>query len=219
MGRSHYRWLLAFYDSRIELSMLRIGLTGGIGSGKSTVCNIFRELGAPIIDSDVIARELVAPGAEALKQIAVLFGQQVLQEDGQLDRKQMRELVFSNQASREQMESILHPLIRQEMERQINLLNTPYVILAIPLLLEKGWQQQLDRVLVVDCSVELQRQRALKRDGSSEQTIDQIIASQIQRDARIAAADDLINNSGSHHALREQVETLHHRYLSLSINN
>lgn len=199
--------------------MLRIGLTGGIGSGKSSVCTIFHELGAPIIDSDIIARELVVPGSMALKQIEGCFGQQLLQEDGSLDRKQMRELVFSNQAQREQLESILHPLIRQEMERQINRLNAPYIILAIPLLLEKGWQQQLDRVLVVDCSVELQRQRALMRDSSSVQTIDRIIASQISRDARIAAADDLIDNSGSYEALRDQVETLHHRYLELSANN
>jgi dephospho-CoA kinase len=199
--------------------MLRIGLTGGIGSGKSTVCALFHELGAPIIDSDIIARALVAPGSMALEQIAECFGQQLLQEDGSLDRRQMRELVFSNQARREQLESILHPLIRQEMERQISRLNAPYIILAIPLLLEKGWQQQLDRVLVVDCSEELQRQRALKRDNSPVQTIDRIIASQIQRDARIAAADDLIDNSGSYEALRDQVETLHHRYLVLSANN
>lgn len=199
--------------------MLRIGLTGGIGSGKSTVCALFHELGAPVIDSDVIARTLVAPGSAALGQIAERFGKQLLQEDGSLDRKQMRELVFSNQSKREQLESILHPLIRQEIERQISQLNAPYIIVAIPLLLEKGWQQQLDRVLVVDCSEELQRQRALKRDNSPVQTIDRIIASQIQRDARIAAADDLIDNNRSYEALRHQVETLHYRYLELSANN
>jgi dephospho-CoA kinase len=199
--------------------MLNIGLTGGIGSGKSTVCTIFRELGVPVIDSDEIARELVAPGSAALQQITAHFGTQLLQEDGRLDRKQMRELVFNNPHKREQLEAILHPLIRQEMERQITLIHAPYLILAIPLLLEKGWQQQLDRVLVVDCSEGLQRQRATRRDDSSVHTIDHIIASQIPRSARLAAADDLIDNSGSAASLRAQVEALHHRYLALSAIN
>jgi dephospho-CoA kinase len=199
--------------------MLLIGLTGGIGSGKSTVCDLFHKLGVPIIDSDKIARELVAPGTPALEQIARLFGAQLLLEDGSLNRGKMREIVFANKDKRKQLEAILHPLIRQEMERQISLLNTPYVILAIPLLLEKGWQQQLDRVLVIDCSEELQRQRARERDGSSAKTIEQIIASQIPRDRRIAAADDLIDNSGSRDSLRKQIETLHHRYLALHTNN
>lgn len=199
--------------------MLRIGLTGGIGSGKSTVCDLFHKLGVPIIDSDKIARELVAPGTAALEQIAGLFGAKLLLEDGSLDRKQMRELVFANESKREQLEAILHPLIRQEMERQITLLTSPYVILAIPLLLEKGWQHQLDRVLVIDCSEELQRQRARERDGSSTKTIERIIVSQIPRERRIAAADDLIDNSGARDSLRKQIETLHRRYLTLSTNN
>lgn len=199
--------------------MLRIGLTGGIGSGKSTVCAIFRELGVPVIDSDEIARELVAPGSAALQQITTRFGPQVVRDDGSLDRQQMRELVFNDPGKREQLEAILHPLIRQEMERQIALLHAPYLILAIPLLLEKGWQQQLDRVLVIDCSEELQRQRAARRDGSPAQTIDRIIASQIERDARLAAADDRIDNGGSLASLRAQVEALHHHYLALSSRN
>jgi dephospho-CoA kinase len=199
--------------------MLRIGLTGGIGCGKSTVCEIFHELEVPIIDTDSIARELVAPGTAALQKIAQLFGTQVLLEDGSLDRQQMRELVFANANKREQLEDILHPLIRQEMARQITLLNSPYVILAIPLLLEKGWQQQLDRVLVVDCSEVQQRQRAGERDGSAAQTIERIIASQIPRAARVAAADDLIDNSGSRESLQEQIEKLHRHYLALSANN
>ena len=199
--------------------MLRIGLTGGIGSGKSTVCDIFRELGVPIIDSDEIARDLVEPGTPALQQITRLFGTQVLLEDGHLDRAQMRELVFGSECKREQLESLLHPLIRQEMQRQISTLNTPYVILAIPLLLEKQWQQQLDRVLVIDCSEAQQRERANKRDGSSLQTIERIIASQIQREDRVSAADDIIDNSGALDSLHAQVERLHHRYLTLGANN
>ena len=196
--------------------MLRIGLTGGIGRGKSSVCTIFHELGVPIIDSDEIARDLVKPGSEALQQIAALFGDQVIQQDGSLDRPRMREIVFNDKGKREQLETLLHPLIRQEMQQQINLLDSVYVILAIPLLVEKGWQHQLDRVLVVDCSETLQKERAGKRDGSSIQTIERIIASQIQRDARIVAADDIIDNSGSLKSLRNQVEVLHHRYLALA---
>ena len=199
--------------------MLRIGLTGGIGSGKSTVCDIFRELEVPIIDSDEIARDLVEPGSHALQQIIHLFGAQVLLEDGRLDRAQMRELVFGSECKRKQLESLLHPLIRQEMQRQISTLNAPYVILAIPLLLEKQWQQQLDRVLVIDCSEAQQRERANKRDGSSRQTIERIIASQIQRKDRVSAADDIIDNSGALDSLRVQVERLHHRYLTLGANN
>ena len=199
--------------------MLRIGLTGGIGSGKSSVCEIFRGLGIPIIDSDIIARTLVEPGSPALQQIALLFGEQVLQQDGGLNRAKMRELVFNNEQQREQLESLLHPLIRQQMQQHISRLDSPYVILAIPLLLEKGWQQQLDRVVVVDCSEEQQRERAAQRDGSSAQTINQIIASQISRDKRIAAADDIIDNSRTLESLRSQISTLHQRYLAMAANN
>lgn len=199
--------------------MLRIGLTGGIGSGKSTICHIFHEFGIPIIDSDVIARELVEPGRPALQQIVTLFGEQVLQQDGSLNRAKMRELVFSNEQHRKQLESLLHPLIRLEMQQQISTLDSPYVILAIPLLFEKGWQQQLDRVVVVDCREEQQRERSGLRDGSSTQTIEQIIASQISRDKRLAAADDIIDNSGSLKSLRTQIYTLHQRYLAMAANN
>lgn len=199
--------------------MLRIGLTGGIGSGKSIVCAIFRKLGVPVIDTDLIARDLVEPGTQALQQIVELFGTQLLQENGQLDRARLRELVFHDQTRLQQLEQLLHPLIRQEMTRRMEELNTPYAILAIPLLLEKGWQHSLDRVLVVDCSESLQRERALGRDGGSRQTIDQIIARQVSREQRLAAADDIIDNSGSLDALNRQVESLHRHYLSIAGNN
>lgn len=199
--------------------MLRIGLTGGIGCGKSTVCEVFREYGIPVIDSDIIARELVEPETPALQQIVNLFGEQVLQQDGSLNRAKMRELVFNNRQQREQLESLLHPLIHQEMLRQLAAIKTPYVIIAIPLLLEKGWQRQLDRVVVVDCSEEQQRDRAAQRDGSSMQTINQIIASQISRDNRLRAADDIIDNSRSLESLRSQIQRLHHHYLTLAANN
>lgn len=195
--------------------MLKIGLTGGIGSGKSTICKLFKELGVPVIDSDEIAHALVEPGTSALHMITKLFGHQVLQEDGSLNRAQVREQVFNDKIKREQLESLLHPLIRKEMQRQINALNSPYVILAIPLLLEKAWQENLDRVLVIDCSEAQQRERVIKRDESSAQTIDLIMFSQIQRDVRINAADDIIDNTGSLDALRGQINRLHQRYLKL----
>jgi dephospho-CoA kinase len=199
--------------------MLRIGLTGGIGSGKTTVCELFHQLGVPIIDTDLIARDIVGPGSEALQQITTLFGAQLLREDGSLNRLQMRELVFQDETKRQQLEALLHPRIREEMQRQMASLNTPYVILAIPLLLEKQWQNQLDRVLVVDCSEEQQRQRAGQRDGSSAETIDRIITSQVGREERLAAADDIIDNSTSITSLRKQVEELHQQYLTLAAKN
>ncbi len=199
--------------------MLLIGLTGGIGSGKSSVCKIFRELGVPIIDSDIIARELVEPGSKVLLKVASLFGDQVIQQDGSLDRAQVRDLIFHDEVKRSQLEALLHPLIREAMQRQIDALDSAYVILAIPLLLEKGWQQQLDRVLVVDCSEAQQLRRASSRDGSATETIERIIASQIQRNARLAAADDIIDNSGSLDSLHRQVKALHQRYLQIAANN
>lgn len=198
--------------------MLRIGLTGGIGSGKSTVCGLFQKLGVPVIDTDLIARELVEPGSAALQKIVALFGQQLLHADGSLDRARLRQLVFSDKEQLMQLEQLLHPLIREEMEQRIRTLRSPYVLLAIPLLLEKEWQHSLDRVLVVDCSESLQRERVAKRDGSSAETIEHIIARQIPRSQRLAAADDIINNNGTIASLQQQVESLHQRYLSLAGN-
>lgn len=198
--------------------MLRIGLTGGIGSGKSTVCGLFQKLGVPVIDTDLIARELVEPGSAALQKIVALFGQQLLHADGSLDRARLRQRVFSDKEQLMQLEQLLHPLIREEMEQRIRTLRSPYVLLAIPLLLEKEWQHSLDRVLVVDCSESLQRERVAKRDGSSAETIEHIIARQIPRSQRLAAADDIINNNGTIASLQQQVESLHQRYLSLAGN-
>ena len=199
--------------------MLRIGLTGGIGCGKSTVCEFFAKRGIPVIDTDQIAHTLVKPGTKALQQITQQFGREVLQADGSLDRAKMRELIFEDEEKRHQLEALLHPLIRQEMQRQLDALDTPYAILAIPLLLEKGWQNELDRVLVVDCSEAQQLQRAQQRDGSSSDTIRRIIDSQIDRTRRLEAADDIIDNSGKSEAVAPQVEALHQRYLQLASNN
>lgn len=199
--------------------MLRVGLTGGIGSGKSRVCGLFAELGIPVIDSDQVARELVLPGSPALQQIVTLFGDGVLQADGSLNRAYMRELVFADREKRRQLEALLHPLIRKEIEQQLQRINAPYAILAIPLLLEKGWQQQLDRVLVIDCSEAQQLERALQRDGGTSEAIQQIIDSQLSRKERLSGADDIIDNSGMLADLRPQVEALHKYYLQLAANN
>lgn len=199
--------------------MLRIGLTGGIGCGKSSVSAIFRELGAAIVDSDVIARQIVHPGSEALTEITRRFGSEVLNRDGSLDRARMRKLVFHDANKRQELEALLHPLIRQEMLRQIAALDCTYVIVAIPLLLEKGWQELLDRILVVDCSEEQQLERSGSRDGSTADTIRRIINSQIGRRERLAAADDIIDNSGSIDSLRPQIEALHKRYLEMALHN
>ena len=199
--------------------MLRIGLTGGIGCGKSTVCEFFAKRGIPVIDTDQLAHTLVKPGTKALQQITQQFGREVIRTDGSLDRAKMRELIFEDEEKRHQLEAPLHPLIRQEMQRQLDALDTPYAILAIPLLLEKGWQNELDRVLVVDCSEAQQLQRAQQRDGSSSDTIRRIIDSQIDRTRRLEAADDIIDNSGKSEAIAPQVEALHQRYLQLASNN
>lgn len=196
--------------------MLLIGLTGGIGSGKSTVCDYFRQLGVPIIDTDIIAHELVQPGRPALEQLVQLFGPQIVLADGSLDRATLRRQVFDNAAERQRLEELLHPLIRQEMGHQLEQLDAEYVIIAIPLLLEKQWQHQLDRVLVVDCSVEQQMDRATNRDGGSRQLISRIIASQVDRQSRLNAADDVLDNSGNLESLQQQISTLHHHYLELA---
>lgn len=199
--------------------MLKVGLTGGIGCGKSIVCHYFQELGATVIDTDIIARELVEPQMPACQLIGKQFGQQVLNKDGSINRSLLREVIFSDEDKRKQLESILHPLIRDELNRQIGQLHAPYVIIAIPLLVEKGWQQLLDRVLVVDCRVDLQRERALQRDGGEAETIDRIIASQATREERLKAADDVIENNSSLQALHAQVTQLHEQYLQLSASN
>lgn len=195
--------------------MLRIGLTGGIGCGKSSVCRIFTGLGVPIIDTDEIAREVVAPGEAALAALTTTFGIAILQQDGTLDRTALRRRVFANAKELHRLEEILHPLIRARVHQRLISLEAPYVVIAIPLLLEKGWQQEVDRILVVDCSEEQQLARTLLRDGGDSKTVHQIIASQISRSDRCAAADDIIHNEGSLSSLVHQVERLHQHYLAL----
>ena len=196
--------------------MLRIGLTGGIGSGKSTVAELFAARGVPVIDADVIARELVAPGQPALAEIVASFGTDCIDAEGRLDRARLRARVFDDAAQRERLEAILHPRIHAVMAERAAAQSTAYVLLVIPLLFESGQRDLVDRVLVVDLPVELQRARVSARDHLSDAQIDAIFAAQVQRDQRIDGADDVIDNSGDAAALERQVDALHQRYLALA---
>lgn len=199
--------------------MIKIGLTGGIGSGKSTVADCFAELGVAVIDADQIARELVEPGRPALDAIINAFGRDILDGNGQLDRARLRTLVFDAPARRQQLEAILHPLIRTEMRERAAALEAsgaPYAILCIPLLLETGQADLADRILVVDTPEELQYQRVRARSGLPDAQIAAIIAAQARREQRIAAADDVIVNDEDLAKLRRQVVGMHRRYLALT---
>jgi dephospho-CoA kinase len=195
---------------------LRIGLTGGIASGKSTVTQRFAELGVPVIDADVASRRVVEPGTPGLARVVERFGADVL-ADGRLDRRALRNLIFKDSSLRQALDAILHPLIRAEMEREAAQAQAPYVVMAIPLLVEGGSSaKRVDRVLVVDADETLQIQRLQARDGSSEQQARAILASQASRAARLAAADDVLLNTGTVAELRQAVDRLHEQYLQLA---
>ena len=194
----------------------RIGLTGGIASGKSTVARLFAELGAAIIDTDVIAREVVAPGQPALEEIAATFGEAVLQPDGSLDRGALRARIFASEHDRKALEAITHPRIRAETLRQADTAGGPYQLIVVPLLVESPLRGSVDRVLVVDCPEQLQVERLAARDGESEDSARRILAAQSSRSERLAIADDVISNDGGLENLREQVAALHEIYRSLA---
>jgi dephospho-CoA kinase len=191
----------------------RVGLTGGIASGKTTVSDLFAGLGVPVIDSDAIAREVVAPGQPALQAIVARFGPGILQPDGHLDRRALRSRVFADPLARRELEAITHPAIRAEMDRRSALAGGDYQILAIPLLVEGGGGRgRVDRVLVVDCPEALQLQRLMARDASGEAEARAMIAAQASRAARLAVADDVIVNDGDLARLRDRVRDLHAQY-------
>ena len=196
--------------------MLKIGLTGGIGCGKSTVARIFEQLKTPIIDADEIAHQLVAIGQPALAQIRQDFGTVVFKPDGSLDRKKLSEIVFSDPEQKQKLESILHPLVYRSIQAKIKQLNTPYCIICIPLIFETNMTQLVDRILVVDCSFETQIERVRKRDNMTIEKIQSIINSQVSRAFRKAHANDLIDNSETDDRLAEAVKKLHNLYLSIS---
>jgi len=195
---------------------LRIGLTGGVASGKSTVARRFMELGVPVIDADAAARAVVALGKPGLAAVSERFGPRVLAENGELDRRALRDLIFEDPGSRRDLEAILHPLIRADMERSAELAVGPYVVMDIPLLVEGGSRDRVDRILVVDVDETMQLQRVMARDGCTEQQARAILASQASRRARLAAADDVLLNAGTVTDLRQAVDHLHERYLRLA---
>jgi len=196
--------------------MLKIGLTGGIGSGKSTVAGIFQQQGIPVIDADEIAHELVEPGKPVLEKLAAEFGPRILTHGGELDRKALRNLVFHDPRAKFRLEAIMHPAVFAEMKRQAEKIQAPYCIFAIPLLIETDSQALVDRVLVVDCPERLQIERVKERDGLDESLIKRILATQATRQERIAQAHDLIVNTGDLSLLEKQVRDLHQNYLNLS---
>ena len=198
--------------------MLVIGLTGGIGSGKSTVAKMFVSLGAPVIDMDQIARQVVEPGQPALKQIIHEFGANLLDTDGRLNRRKLRELIFDSVENRRRLEAILHPLIRQETQRQISKLDAAYCIVVIPLLLEANQRLLVDRILVVDLPEALQITRTMQRDDVSAADVKKILTAQVNRSRRLAAADDVIDNSAGLEQVRIRIAELDQLYRGLARN-
>jgi len=196
---------------------LVVGLTGGIGSGKSAAADAFGKLGATVVDTDAIAHELTGPGGAAIPEVKRLFGDALVDAAGAMDRKRMRELVFADSEKKRRLEALLHPMIRAESERRIAAAPGPYVVHVVPLLVESpGFRERYPRVLVVDCPEALQVARVRQRSGLAEGEIRRIIASQIQRESRLAAADDVIDNSGTIAAMQQQVRRLHEKYLTLA---
>lgn len=194
-----------------------IGLTGGIGSGKSAAADEFARLGATLVDTDEIARALTAPAGTAIEAVRAAFGDDCIDASGAMDRAKVRAQVFADPAARRQLEGILHPLIRRESAARVAAATGAYVVLVVPLLVESAdYRARVDRVLAIDCPVELQVSRVRARSGLSEDEARRIIAAQVSRETRLAAADDVIDNSGTLEALHAQVRRLHQRYLELA---
>ena len=196
-----------------------VGLTGGIGCGKSAAAHEFARLGAAVVDTDVIARELTAAGGAAAAHVKAMFGDAFMRPDGAMDREAMRKRVFSDPAAKRALESLLHPMIREESQRRIASAPGPYVVHVVPLLIESpDYRRRVDRVLVVDCPEAVQVERVRGRSGLAEAEVRSIIAQQAARAARPAAADDVIDNGGSLEALRRQVAALDERYKKMAAN-
>ena len=201
--------------------MLKVGLTGGIGSGKTSVSNVFEKLGTPVIDTDVIARELVDNNEDILQQIADTFGPDVLTHNGGLDRKKLAQIVFNDKQNKQSLEKILHPEIKAEVSRQINILSTrrkppAYIIIVVPLLIESNYQDIIDRILVVIADQAVRIARVQKRDNRSLSEVEAIINNQVDDSTRLAEADDIIENNSNINTIEEKVKDLHEKYLRLS---
>ncbi len=196
-----------------------IGLTGGIGSGKTAVSDRFAELGITVVDADVISRDVVKPGTPALEKIRRHFGEEILQKNGSLDRAQLRQRIFTSQAEKHWLESLLHPLIAEETLRQLANAEGRYAIYVSPLLVESQQTTFYHRLLVVDASKELQLQRTMQRDNNDAEQVSRIIASQASREQRLSCADDIIENDSDIATLKNNVDKLHQQYLQLAEQN
>jgi dephospho-CoA kinase len=197
--------------------MLRIGLTGGIASGKSAASDCFASLGVPVIDTDLISRELVQPGTDGLQRIIENFGESVLDETGKLDRACLRAIVFASDDKRQLLEDILHPAIRDRVEELVaEITQAPYVVIVIPLLFETRYPIPVDRVLLIDVDEELQLERLLQRDNLNREQARAMLRAQTTRQRRLQNADDIIQNDGSIEELHAQLRTLHHDYLVMA---
>lgn len=197
--------------------MYVVAITGGIGSGKTTVANQFSALGIEVVDADLIAREVVAPGTPALAAITSHFGPEILTEQGLLDRRVLRERIFSDPAAKSWLNALLHPIIRSEMLRQCAAVSSPYCLLVVPLLVENRLTELADRVLVIDVDEATQIERTCRRDGVSREQAEAILASQANRSERLAMADDVLDNqSGTTETIRERILALHETYLAFA---
>ena len=195
---------------------LRVALTGGIASGKTTVSNRFAGLGVPVIDADIAARKVVEPGSTGLNDLVKLCGAAILQADGQLDRRELRARIFADDSLRQRVNALLHPLIRQSMQEQAATQPAPYQLFVIPLLAETGQAQDYDRVLLVQADQATRRQRLMARDRISAEQADAILAAQADDSQRAAIADDVVYNNADEQSLAQQVESLHQHYLHLA---
>lgn len=196
--------------------MLKVGLTGGIGSGKTTVSNLFKNLfSVPVIDADEISRDLLKPNQPAYLEVIKLFGQEVVSQDQQLNRKYIREIIFSDETKRKALENIVHPRVRNEISSQSQTLTSGYCLIVVPLLIETNMHDLVDRICVVDTAVENQIQRIQARDNCDSKSAKKILSSQIDRDSRLSHADDVIDNNGDLADLNQQISHLHEKYLAL----
>lgn len=203
--------------SETDRPKLVVGLTGGVASGKSAVSECFRKLGVPVIDADALGREVVKPGSPALKEVVRQFGRDVLNPDGTLDRRQMRRLIFANEGTRRKLEATLHPWISALMDARLaGVAGEAYAVVAIPLLFEAGWDQRVDRVLVVDADRAMQLERVMKRDDVNRTMAESMLRAQMDRDERLGRADDTLSNTGSLADLEAGVRALNERYTALS---
>ncbi len=198
------------------MAPLRVGLTGGIGSGKSTICQQFDALGVPVIDADHIAHRVVATGQPALQELAHHFGKKIINPDGSLNRAALRKIIFNQPHQKRYVETLLHPLILQQIQQQLEAIAYPYVIIEIPLLIEAGWQPYVDKILVVDLPKSLQIERLMKMDDIKEKELLQIIDSQLSRSERINQADQVIDNSVNRQEISRQIGKIHQHYLQLA---